>query len=531
MNSESFYLIRFGSLAAFVTLLCLFFTVSVQAEELYIGQYSAGGDTGVNCANQKSVTWFNTAGNWGSGANKISAGDTVHLCGTITTSLQVQDSGSAGLPITILFEPGAKISKPSCSDYCLSTNSRSYITIDGGTNGIIESTNMGTGLTQKPTTGVLGTACNNCEIKNLTIRNMYVRTDNTDIYIGGIPANGKIAYESLVGIRMSGSNYRVHDNMIHDCGTGIQNFYANDETGVEVYNNDISRVGHSYALAGGNGKKTQGIFKYYNNYTHDYANWDAVGCAVAHTSGIHVYGDYNGSKIYGAGELWIYNNRMIGSGVCMTGQIFTETGTDPWTDVPTSTAKLRVFNNFLTAGSGENDGVNILGASGGNVEIYNNTVIGGGTGFCVGAGVKSTSVKIKNNYFANCAQLIYAYANTDISSNFELDYNVYATCSGYNCFWVGSVDVSNFAAYRTNPLIHDNFDIHSYADLSGTGGVEPSTGRPASGSLVINSGVDLSGIGYNALNSDLGGAPRGATWNIGAYDGIQSPMRLRAVNP
>jgi len=532
MNSTLFSPIRFGSLIAYVTLLCLFFTVSARAEDLYIGQSSAGGDTGVNCANQKSVTWFNTAGSWGSGGGLISAGDTVHLCGTITTSLNVQDSGAAGLPITILFEPGAKISKTACGpNGCLSTNSNSYIIIDGGTDGIIESTDMGTGLGGNSAdfnVGIKAGGGGNCEIKNLHIRNMYVRTSNDDV----LNSSGtKLAYNLPIGIQFNGSNMLIHDNIIHDHGTAIQNFYQANDTGIEVYNNEIYRVGHSYALAGGNGQMTQGIFKYYNNYIHDYANWDSEGCSIAHTSGIHVYGNWNGSKIYGSGELWIYNNRMIGSGACMTGQIFTETGTDPWTDVPASTASLRVFNNFLTAGPGDNDGVNLLGASGGNNEIYNNTVIGGGKGFCISAGAKSTSVKIKNNYFANCKQLIYAYANTAISPNFELDYNVYATCSSYTCFWVGTASHSNFVSYRANILIHDYFDIHSYADLTGTGGIDPTTGRPAPGSLVMNSGFDLSVLGYNELNSDIEGSPHGATWNIGAYDRVQPPTNLRIVNP
>jgi len=147
MKSISFFSFRFGSLVALMTLLCLLFSASARGEDFYISQTAQGGDTGLDCANAHSVSWFNMSGNWGTGAGKISAGDTVHLCGTITTSLVAQASGSSGLPINILFETDAKISKAVCgSNGCINTNSKTYITIDGGTNGIIESTTMGTGL-------------------------------------------------------------------------------------------------------------------------------------------------------------------------------------------------------------------------------------------------------------------------------------------------------------------------------------------------------------------------------------------------
>jgi len=534
MNYVSFYQIRFGFLVVFVTLLCLFFTVSVQAEDLYIGQSSAGGDTGADCANQKSAAWFNTAESWGAGANKISAGDTVHLCGTINTALEVQDSGSSGSPITILFESGAKISKTACGpNGCLNTNSKTYITIDGGTDGTIESTDMGTGLggnSADYNIGIKAGGCNNCEIKNLNIRNMYVRTSNNDVLNS---SSTKLEYNKPIGIQFNGSNIKVHDNALSDHGTAIQNFYDNDETGVEVYNNEISRVGHSYSLAGANAKTTQGIFKYYGNYIHDYANWDSENCAIAHTSGIHVYGNWNGSKIYGNGELWIYNNKIIGSGVCATGQIFTETGTSPWTEKDgTSTAHLYVFNNLLLSGPDALAGNNILGAGGGNVQVYNNTVIGNGLGTCTVIGRPSTTMKMKNNYFAGCAVLMSAFQGSAVSPAPDLDYNVYAKCSGYNCFWVGTCDVSNFEAYRASSVVHDFFDIHSSADLKGTGGVDTTTGRPGIGSLVINKGLNLSSLGYKALNADLEGVLRGAdAWDIGVYkyNQLQPPNKLRIL--
>lgn len=59
------------------------------AEDIYVAQTAAGDDNGTSCANAKSAVWFNTAGSWGGGAGEIDPGDTVHLCGTISTALIV----------------------------------------------------------------------------------------------------------------------------------------------------------------------------------------------------------------------------------------------------------------------------------------------------------------------------------------------------------------------------------------------------------------------------------------------------------
>lgn len=400
-------------LAILIISLC-FASPAIAVKNLYVSQNGAGSNFTTDCATgSHSAAWFNTAGSWGGDATTILAGDTVHLCDTITTSLIAQDGGSAGSPITILFESGAKISEASCNEYCLSTNSKAYLLIDGGTNGIIEATSQGSSLGSTGySIGIQANGSSNTEIKNLLIRNMFIRTTATDYS----PASSHF----IPGITFSGSNIKVHDNVVHDCGWALVNFYGNNDTGVEVYNNDISASGHSYALAGASGQTTQGIFKYYNNYTHDYKNWDSAGCGAAHTSGIHLFGNVNGSKIYGTGEVWIYNNRMTGNGVCSTGQIFTETGGSAWTDAPTSTAKLIVFNNLLLAGP-DDLGQNVLGLSGGVVEAYNNTVIGNNAGTCTGITTANTSAKIKNNYFANCSDLMVAYANAIYSDSCNPD--------------------------------------------------------------------------------------------------------------
>src|SRR4051812_47211373 len=82
------------------------------AGNIFVAQAATGTGAGTDCANAHPMTWFNSAGNWGSGSAQIGPGGTVHICGTFTggagaTGLIVAGSGTAAQPITILFEPGA----------------------------------------------------------------------------------------------------------------------------------------------------------------------------------------------------------------------------------------------------------------------------------------------------------------------------------------------------------------------------------------------------------------------------------------
>jgi hypothetical protein len=81
----------------FYVLVVLLLPALASAETLYISQ---GGGT-VSCGSwgsqsTQSAAWFNTAANWGGGAGEIDPGDTVRFCGTVTTNLTVQASGTSG---------------------------------------------------------------------------------------------------------------------------------------------------------------------------------------------------------------------------------------------------------------------------------------------------------------------------------------------------------------------------------------------------------------------------------------------------
>ncbi len=163
----------------------LFVVVPVKANDIYLAQGPAGAGNGADCADARDVSWFNISGNWGTGASQIGPGTTVHLCGSITAPagasnfLLLQGSGTSGNPITIKFETNAILQAPYWGGAVINLESHSYITFDGGTNGLIQATANGTLLANHQDSGLgiyspLGGS--NLTIKNLTIANLYVHS-------------------------------------------------------------------------------------------------------------------------------------------------------------------------------------------------------------------------------------------------------------------------------------------------------------------------------------------------------------------
>src|SRR5271157_3872247 len=124
----------------------LFLTSLALGSDIYITQNTSGSDSGADCTNAHSAAWFN--------ANGV-GGNTYHLCGTFTgtagSTMLTPPSGSAGNVLTVLFESGAVLTSPawgSTSAGAITLSSSSYVTIDGGTNGVIQNSANGTGLAQ-----------------------------------------------------------------------------------------------------------------------------------------------------------------------------------------------------------------------------------------------------------------------------------------------------------------------------------------------------------------------------------------------
>ena len=104
----------------------------------------------------------------------------------------------------------------------ISLGTNSYITVDGGSNGIIENTANGDKLAnQVDSTGIQGTPALHLTVQNLTVANMYVRVANSGV------SNG---YGSSVSNTNSDSGgltgFTVTNCILHDAYIGIGSDYG-----------------------------------------------------------------------------------------------------------------------------------------------------------------------------------------------------------------------------------------------------------------------------------------------------------------
>lgn len=481
--------------------------IAASGADIYIAQVSAGADNGTNCANAHSAVWFNTNGNWGGGAGTIVAGDTVHFCGTITSEMAVRGAGSAGSPITFLWESGAKLSQAVGS--LMNLTGKDYLILDGGTNGIIENTDNGTDLGNQAAgiNGIDASMSEHLIIRNLTIRNLYVHTSVND--------NTPFASRHT-GIYMNGTG---DDITIHGCTfshmlTGILLGSALEgKSGIRVYNNTFVNVDHGVSLGGAPGVGYSDV-RIYNNNFGDTANWDTTD-NLWHHDGIHIYHEMN-SVIT---DTRIYNNRFYGDwGNNNTAHIFLE-GEYGGVDNPGSgMVNTTIFNNFFTHTNAVMPNGSFI-INGLNTIIVNNTILGSGTDdICTQAGTMSDGIIFKNNILSSCKAFVGTIEGT--ASDSVWDYNIYADGRPYGGgLWSWSATEGG-AASGTNTYAtwQGWIQADSHSSFIVDAGVN-SDGTLQSGSAAILSGVNLTSLGIAELLVDINGRSRPASgaWDIGAY--------------
>jgi hypothetical protein len=506
---------------------------STPANDVYIAQNSAGAANGADCADARAVTFFNDSNSWGSASSQIGAGTTVHLCGTITTPLTAQGSGSSGSPVVILFESGANMTTsvwPGTG--AINVDGRSWITIDGGTNGTIANTGNSTTGSHANSTAIRAVPCSNCEFRNLTIADIYDHTSSSDTAVDQTQVNC---------IEFQGSNILIHDNTMHDSGWCLSQNYTNDSN-VRIYNNNISRMDHGIACAGANFVVSSEYI--FNNHFHDMSNWDTGTADIYHHDGVHCFNG-SGGKIQ---NLYVYNNLFDGNegNCCVTAWVFLEGAAEstPWTD---SSGTAYIWNNVFIGSLDSPNGQLAVDAGSGHL-IYNNTfdMIGtpqsGGKCFNDRGGVGSLTLTMTNNVFNGCAQ---AVSMDPAVTSITWDYNAYGNLSGmgnevFN--WTGHTNgnASSLSAWQSQC----SCDSHSVgvvtAALALTRGGVPLAG------FVGSQGVNLANRASGALASLSSGTtagnsmapvlrPPSGPWDIGAYEAGTNaslplpPTGLRAI--
>jgi hypothetical protein len=291
-----------------------------KASDIYVTQTGSG--AGTSCQDAHSAAWFSNSANWGLGAGQISAGDTVHLCGTFVGTAGQQLLSARGGSITILFEPGTLLTSPVWSaNGAINISNLSNVTIDGGGTGVIENTDNGTGQRYRWSSRAIDAQnCAGCVVKNLTVANLYVHTSLKDT---------TVAQTAVNCVNFVGSNsFTVTSITCHDAGWGL----AGNGNNLTISHNEIYNVDHGVAVgASGN---VNG-FSIHDNHIHDFANWDTSKNAYHH-DGVHMWGQSGGAISNGT----IYNNLFDGdSGVNITGDIFLQD----------SVQNVAVYNNIFTA--------------------------------------------------------------------------------------------------------------------------------------------------------------------------------------
>ena len=470
-----------------------------RANDIYLAQNSAGAGDASSCSNAKSVSFFNSSGNWGTGSSQIGPGTTVHLCGTISsgagsTALTFQGSGTSSNPITLRFETGAGLTAPywSASNGGISISGRSYLTIDGGTNGYITTSQNGTNLAnQADTKSIFVGGCTGCTIKNLTISNMFVHTSGTS---GG----------NSYGIYLYGGNNNTLDgNKIHDGRWCVFYIYpgSNTTSNNAVTDNTIYNCDHGITAGDGNSSATLNNFIISGNTIHDMVNWDEPTDSFHHDY-IHVWAVGGSSVIKG---LQIFNNYFYGDpGQNNTALVNVETQSGNTND------GALVYNNVLTNSSSSHlPPYGYISSGGTNISLYNNTIVGSSTSQsvanqCFYLGGKN--YKILNNTCQNVGLFLTLGSNGSIS---QVDRNNWYNGGGF----YANGSFLSLAAWKLLCLC-DASSLTGNPNLDGNF-------KPLSSSPLLKVASNLAGLGVSNLNKDkaLQARPSSGSgnWDIGAF--------------
>ncbi len=497
----------------------LLLPINLFASNYYIAQSAQGEADGTSCANARAYSW-----DW-SGVND---GDTVWICGTITGSASYNSTGitipkgGTSTPITLKFcsesDCGAGNTGKLSNAYwnqsygAIYSISKNNIIIDGN-GGIIENTDNGiSGYTyDEGTAGVVVDRGNNIEIKNLKVRNLYIKQHYT-VH----SCSGESRKDSAGLAVFGGSNIKIHDNNVTEVANGI--LYAHNlgnsatYSDIQIYNNITTRTNWGLALGiNGSGDVVNNV-KVYNNDVTIGSNFECGTVDIGyHMNGLIIYGDSTGTL----DGIDIYNNYFHGE----------DTPDGDWTctgfiyQTVVITTGERIYNNLFNGVSGNPSNAYIqIGHSPTAVSttdplIANNTIVGYGQ---AGRGIAhykdNGNATIRNNIIMNTGLGLHIDGTGyELISDSNLYYN-----NGRVAYWDGYL--TTLASLQTKMggcpgTDHECNSIASNPDLD-------TNYFPKSTSPVVGKGANLTSLGITSLNSDQHGVARPSSnaWCIGAYE-------------
>ena len=426
--------------------------------------------------------------------NGVDGGQDHRLGGTITSAITAQGSGTSRNPIIVYWEPGAIVEAPVCSGSgdgaygCVDLHGQRNITLNGGSNGIIESTANGTAMANHTNyaDGVYAENCSGCTIENLTIKNMYVERAGSNDCSADSQGN--------VGIWYSGSNTTItHDTFANEADGAMLDTIARSDTNMVISHDTFTNVGTGMNwVSNTNGGGHAGPILFDNNTLTGFNVWDTGVRDCYHQDGIHCWDGVGFTPMhYGAG-MFIYDN--VESGMDSTananGYMFMEGGSGSGATVcADSTSPIYAFNNVIS-GIGSNG---LLGVYSGEPVALNNTFLGGSsdTGVCWSANSDAVNTEFENNAVQGCGNLM-ANDKASIYATGQPNHNQYANSSS-NAF----VCTTNFVAFAS----FASWQSCARASLGGGSSAETKSSRQTS--LALNAdgspqrGSPLIGAGAN----------------------------------
>ena len=339
------------------------------AANIYITQ--TGSPSGNCTTNVQTPAFVTNAANWGTGGSQIGPGTTVLFCGTFTlttgTSLaSFLGSGTAANLITFQLDTGAVIQSPamgSASSGAFNCSGKSYVAVDGGTNGIIQNTANGTGLANhQASQGLYFVNCTNVIAKNLTIQNIYANLGSSS---GATDTNG-VNSDDILFDEGKSTNDQVLNNKLSSARTGINVDFdgGGDASNFVISGNTISDNGWSVNMGADNAASTAAGVVIANNNISNWTNWQ-FPYSTYHTDGLILYNDVTGGSLL---TFQIYNNYFTGTlgagsptGYIACGLMST----------------CAIFNNLLMdTGTNACYGYIWLYGHNGPDSVYNNTLVG-----------------------------------------------------------------------------------------------------------------------------------------------------------
>lgn len=509
-------------------------SIAAQAQNIFVAQTIAGGNTGNSCTNARALGSLASA-DW-------IPGNTIHLCGTITApagaaGLVARGSGTSVNPITVKFEPGAVLQSPyfggSSSCYSLATCNAgievygyNFIVIDGGTNGIIRDTANGTNMANhQNSTGVVLSG-NGLIVRNLTIQNIYANDPTT-----GKDWAGQYTADIVVGL--GSTNVTVCNNTLSNSRIGITGRTASTTTaswpllscssntfsnGVNYFGNTLRDHAWHFIPGGPNGN----VVNIFNNDVSGVANWVYAPNQPIyyHTDGVIAFGDSAAQVI-----VYLFNNYFHDTAFG-TAALLCDGG------MPGSGCAAYVFNNVFSADSSEaNKGAALwlnltVGSPMGPYYISNNTFVN--NGYMVMLSGDTNGLTIENNLVTEGTTggnyfYIKGYGANSLPSILAIaDYNSFYGGRQYGPFAGAGIEYCWPSGCTSNPWVKTGFDTHS---VRGNPQIDANF-RPSAKSPVVNTGANLSSLcglpGLGPLCYDKNGAarPLAGKWDIGA---IQAP--------